>query len=359
METGAVIREHMLGAQIAEALRQKSIPLFRQAVERFQAYNAVVAGQSILHLAAQTGDVPLCEMLLKGGSDPAARNPQGYYPHESAASVGAQSAAQMLRTALYNRWVLEAYAKTDWPRVAQMVREGADPNLRVEGDLPLVSAAAAAAQNAVIGDIVARAGDLNAMDAAKFLPVDYAIRSGKIETVRLVIANMADKKPALTAPRVAMLLSQKKYDVVDILMTFGADPNGVSLESAKTGDGETILIAAAREGDTQTIELLAKYKANLELPTRAGRTPLMAAAMAGKTAAISTLVRLGAKVDAQDTQGQSALHWATRKQQLSSVQALVLSKANVKLKTTEGDTAEDLADALGFKEIEDYLDSVD
>lgn len=358
-QTGGVIRAHMLAALVTEAMRQRSVPLFRDAVQRFQAWNATVGDQPILHLAAQTGDVPLCQMLLTGGSDPAQRNGQNLYAHEMAASLGAQAAATLLRTALYDKWVREAYAKSDWPRIGQLIREGADPNVRVEGDLPLVSAAAEAAQNAVISDIAARAGDLNAVDAAKFLPVDYAIRSGKIETVRLVVANMADKKPALHPQRIALLLTQRKYDVLDVLLGFGADPNGVSLDSAKTGDGETVLIAAARQGDTRAIELLAKYKANLELPTRAGRTALIAAAMEGKDAAVLALLRAGARIDAQDAQGNTALHWATRRQQLTTVKTLVLSKANLKLKTAEGDTAEDLADALGFPEIEDYLDSVD
>src|SRR6185295_1795193 len=142
---------------------------------------------------------------------------------------------------------------------------------------------------------------------------------------------------------------------VELLLKAGADPNAAS------GEGETVLMAAARTGKPEALKLLLKAGADPNAAERQfGETALMWAAGHDNAEAIRVLVAAGAKPDAISTVinlpkakvdfsfavatalprgGMTALMYAGREGQINAVTALAEVGANLNAVDPEGSTA--------------------
>jgi ankyrin repeat protein len=122
--------------------------------------------------------------------------------------------------------------------------------------------------------------------------------------------------------------------------------------------GATPLLLAAKVGDADSIKLLLKYHALIDLPNAMGVTPLMAAAGMGhsfnpsrgrfKTDAegaedVKLLKEAGATVNGADLQGLTALHSAAEHGWNDTVKVLVADGADLQPKDSKGLTPIDYA----------------
>ena len=76
-------------------------------------------------------------------------------------------------------------------------------------------------------------------------------------------------------------------------------------------DGFTPLHLAASEGHAQLIEILVKFKAQVDARTNNFRTPLHIACLRGNLSVVQSLVQHGADVNAKDIDGNTPCHFCS------------------------------------------------
>ena len=106
-------------------------------------------------------------------------------------------------------------------------------------------------------------------------------------------------------------------DLVEQLLTAGADPNWVSPKTAELGVnnspifyGRSALHLAACKGHVVCLELLLNANANISALDEFDSTPLHLASLAGELASVRLLIDKGINIQAEDRYGKSALHLA-------------------------------------------------
>lgn len=268
-----------------------------------------LGGLTPLEFAARQGCVDCIPVLLQGGADVNAADPDGITPLLSAIINGHYDAAALL------------------------VEKGANPNLADRtGRTPLYSAV-----------------DFHTMPASnRPSPREIDNELTSLDVVKALIAKGADVN--------VQLKQQQPYRTKldrgdDTMLTTGTTP----------------LLRAAKAADTAAMKLLLDKGADPKLATRAGITPLMAAAGLGtkeedttgrrKTQAeaieaIKLCLTAGVDVNATDSRGQTALHGAAFQGYDQVVQFLVDHGAKPDIKDKQGktplDSAMGLAGGVGF-----------
>ena len=125
--------------------------------------------------------------------------------------------------------------------------------------------------------------------------------------------------------------------------------------------GVTALMAAARDGDSQTIQTLLDNKAGINMQDKNGRTALMVALTALRgpniltllndheptpNQAIQILLDNGVDINAQDKDGLTALMMAVEHGPIQAVKKLLDNKADPLVKRNDGTTALEMARSL-------------
>ena len=113
---------------------------------------------------------------------------------------------------------------------------------------------------------------------------------------------------------------------------------------------ETLLHAAAANGQLEVVRELLERGASVDLPSGLGSTALMHAAAFGHLSIVLVLLQHLATPDLQATKGGTALIAAAAQGQEACVKALLRAKADTEL-ISEGDTALQRAEAEGHKAI--------
>ena len=93
--------------------------------------------------------------------------------------------------------------------------------------------------------------------------------------------------------------------------------------NAKDGKGDTGLIVAVRNGDSDWADFLISKGADPSLPGAGGDTPLIAAAKSGLYDVADLLIRLGVKVDGTNRSGETPLIIAVQQRDTRLVRLLL------------------------------------
>lgn len=105
-----------------------------------------------------------------------------------------------------------------------------------------------------------------------------------------------------------------------------------------------LLVAAATAGATETVAILIKHKAQIDIADSFGNTALMQAAAYGSVGALEILLENKANIDEENRQGETALIKAAQAGHLDVVQILLENQATVEISDFTGRTALDHAD---------------
>jgi hypothetical protein len=222
----------------------------------------------------------------------------------------------------------------DVSTVEKLLKEGADPNRKVDDKSPAIIFAAENNHMAIVKALIKAKANVNAAEADG--------------TTALMIT---------TNPDIAALLIEAKGDVN------GRGPSGMS---------PLMFMAQAGKGDM--IQLLIKAKADVNQKDDEGVTALMLAASKHRAGTTQLLINNGADVNAQDESGMSALMYAagmgadiakhtdvTEKDKLAkdpkfvTIQELINRKADLNLKTKVGHTAATIASTRKFYNLAEFL----
>ena len=144
-------------------------------------------------------------------------------------------------------------------------------------------------------------------------------------------------------------------EVVTALLEGGAS---VNITDPTTGD--TALHLAARQGSTDMVDVLLRFKPEVNNLSKEGFASLHLAAMFGHVRIVTRLLDAGVDINARTVDGATSLHLAARGNHLMCVQTLVVMKADLGLRDEDGLTAEESARRAGpsHEHVADYLKTV-
>lgn len=138
-----------------------------------------------------------------------------------------------------------------------------------------------------------------------------AVAAGKIEVVDLLLSHGADVNgtnanggSALVEAAASAAPGHSQVAIISLLLSHGARVN-----EASAGGRSALHWAATRE-DVESCRLLVRHGADTNAETREGSTPLHLAASAGNVEIVALLVRNGARPEVRDSYGHTALDQA-------------------------------------------------
>lgn len=132
-------------------------------------------------------------------------------------------------------------------------------------------------------------------------------------------------------------VERKPLEVAKLMLKVGENPN------LKDERGNTPLILASYEGNSDLVALLLEHKADVNSVGFQGQTPLMAASYKGNVNIVRTLLTNGANCNIQDKNGYTALMYAGKSGSLDVVKELLNAHADVNQKNTAGENALSIA----------------
>ena len=283
-------------------------------------------GQTALMWAAAGNHTSVVRALVEGGADLGARSDGRFTPLLFAAREGALDSGRFL------------------------VEAGGDVNaLTPGGHSPLLVAAAsidavtgsdyrlvvsASQHEALAVYLVEHAADVHQADEFGMTALHFAVETGKMALLEVLLEVVADPNVRLTQP-----LPFRRGDYV----------------SRSAYDGASPFWLAARLGEVEMMRRLVAAGADATLPSATGVTPLMVAAGLSQTdsrmvaqeklleAVTYLVVELGADVHAGDARGRTALHGAANTSADSIIRILVDQGAVVDAPDRNGRTPLDFA----------------
>ncbi|XP_056007550.1 uncharacterized protein LOC125665455 [Ostrea edulis] len=185
--------------------------------------------------------------------------------------------------------------------VKELVKAGADVNLRdFRGNTPL-KAASEEGHVSIVKELVKKGADVNMQNESGDTPLVIACRKGHVSIVKELVKTRA----------------------------------GVNLQDYR---GNTPLINAYKKGHVRIVEELVKAGADVNVKDEMENTPLITACVYGHANIVEELVRAGAGVNVQDYRGDAPLKIAYKKGHVRIVEVLVKAGAEVNVKDEMGNT---------------------
>jgi uncharacterized protein len=201
-------------------------------------------GSTALHWAVRRDDVETAGLLIRGGADVKAVNRYGVTPLSLACVNGNAAMIESLLKAGADangalpggETALMTAARTGKvDAVKVLIAHGADVNVKESkrGQTALMWAAADG-NTAVVEELVERGADMKARTKGGFTPLLFAIREGRMDTVRAMLkagANVNEPWQAGRASGVAgispmvLAVANAHYELAAMMLDAGADPN--------------------------------------------------------------------------------------------------------------------------------------
>lgn len=163
-----------------------------------------------------------------------------------------------------------------------------------------------------------------------------ATKNGNFRIVELLLINGAnvDRIEVLCDYTSLLFAVKHRYsDIVDLLIKYKANINATSYA------GDSTLMLAVRNGDEDMVKLLIKNGAKVNLSNTKGSTALTLAAQFGHFAIAKYLLENGASIDAKIMDGWTSLMYASYYNHPEIVKLLLLKGAGIDLSENSGWTA--------------------
>ncbi|XP_062711319.1 uncharacterized protein LOC134289472 isoform X2 [Aedes albopictus] len=367
------------------------------------------AGQTLIHLAAEGGNMEIVQMLRDDyAADVNAQDNDGNTPLHYAAQYSTLEMVKMLIVAcsmdykIVNKFgkslIHSAAGGGKLGTVKMLIDDYAvDINAQdFDGNTPLHYAAHFSTWVVVKMLIIAYSMDYKIVNKFGKSLIHSAVAGGKLETVKMLIddyasdANKQDNDgntPLLLAAKcrnwemVKMLIDKdSKYSAnyriankhgktVIHLATMGGNMEIVNMlrddyaadVNVQDNDGNTPLHYAAENSMWEMVNILiVKYRANFNATNKSGQTPFHIAALKGQWDVVKMLLAdYALAVNTPNGSGRTLLHLATENNNLEAVKMLIHDhSADIDCLDSKGRTPFQVATERGHKEVVDELAKV-
>ena len=195
----------------------------------------------------------------------------------------------------------------------------------------------------VIPVLLAAKADVNNRDRAGKTPLCVAAESRDpkcVESMKLLLAAKSDvnSKDRLGGSPLLWAAGLGTPEAVELLIASGAE---VSIQDK---NGLTPLLWAAGTGDPRSVQILVDSKADLNIADNlTGDTAIMRAARNGKFESLTILIKAGAPLEVKNRQGMTTWLVAAGSGTVEKLKALKEAKADITAKDTRGWNALDYA----------------
>jgi len=301
------------------------------------------AGKAI-HYAAEKGNLPLVQLLLRYPVDRSLRDDESRTPLHRAA---------MCRDYYYERQ--DQYRKI----VDLLLEHGYSLEDVSSGGRRVIHLAG---NRAMLEHLLKRGADINTPSAAGWTPLHQYCGGNDVEFIRFLLdhganPNAADKDGTTPIHLAVTRDNAEAKAIVEMLLQRGATLDVFAQAQLGQTDkvlaavkehpdllnkpggigGQTLLHIAAGRGNLALVQTLVERGADLELKnTWGGWTPLHSAAGAGHTAVVVYLLGRGAKVEVPGSHSQGILYTAAMQGHAEVVRLLLAAGADVNATTQWG-----------------------
>ncbi|KAG5280896.1 hypothetical protein AALO_G00065210 [Alosa alosa] len=225
----------------------------------------------------------------------------------------------------------------DLQSVMQMLVEGADPNLTVDGtkrQTPL-HAAAGGGHNEICHMLVQAGANLDMCDEGQRTPLMYACQNNHLETVKYLLkAGAATNQKDLSGSTCLHLAAKMgHYSIMQHLLTVASlDVN------CQDDGGWTPVTWAIEYKHKDQVHLLLSKGADVHVRDKEENICLHWAAFSGSDDVAQLLLEMGSDLHAVNIYGDSPLHIAVHEERLDCVMLFLSRGADVNMRNRDGDT---------------------
>ena len=236
-----------------------------------------------LHLASQQGHVAVARILVKDGSDVAAKDEQGWTPLHLASEEG--------------------HVEFTW----FLVEHGADVAAKDEDGWTPLHRASERGNVELARILVEHGADASAQDEGGRAPLHQASERGHVELARFLVEHGADTAAQEMDGSTPLHWASEMghVDLARFLVEHGADV------AAQAKNGSTPLHRASFGGRLELAQILVEHGADVAAKDKTGWAPLHRACFGGHVGFAQFLVEHGAGVAAEDNYGWTPLHSAS------------------------------------------------
>jgi len=321
-------------------------------------------GATLLHNAAHSGNHEIFKYLADKGMDVNATDNDGDNVLVWASSGGNVDIIKYLveeRKMDFNKagntGNKPMHSAVGWGRLEATkyyLEKGVDINEKLESNrIWLHYAVNNARSSEVVKLLIEKGADVNTVDDNGNTPLVWAVGSGSLENVKLLVENGAKLNRKICGrtgcadnghtPMHSAAWHQP--EILKYLLEKGGDVN------AKTLDNETILHVAVKGQSPDNVKLLLEKGVDVNVKDNRGNTALHFASLKGKEEFVKMLINKGADVNLEDNEGKTPLHLASIGGYSNIALYLIRNKAEINYKDINGNTPFYFASYYGHKNI--------
>lgn len=300
-------------------------------------------GQTLLMIAAQCGQLPIVEELIRHGADVHLEDLDNWSALLNACKEGYTDivAELVLHNAdLEHRdmggWTALMWAcyKGHTETAKFLLEQGAFPNVHDLNHMSCLIWAAGRGHHDIVAELLSYGAKVNAGDKYGTTPLVWACRRGFTGIVEMLLEAGANVDIAGMYSWTALIIATKGNfsDIVSMLLEYKPNVNAVD------ADGYAALAIACKEGFTDIAVSLLNAGAYVNMHDRSGDTNLIHAAKGGNFSIVDVLLKKYADVDVQGMDRKTALYWAVEKGYSDIVRTILNANPNMELATKDGDT---------------------
>ncbi len=185
---------------------------------------------------------------------------------------------------------------------------------------------------------------------SQWSPLRVAVENGHVDVARLLLERGAFPNPVVGSWTLLHHASRRdNSDDVQLLLDYGAD-----VDCTDDTDRAPLHLASAH-GCVRAMQKLLEYGADVNNHMRHGWTPLHRASAHGSPEGVRLLFRHGANINEKDGVGWTALHWASFKRRPEITQALLECGADVHARDKSDRTPFQMACEYEFHDVAQVL----
>lgn len=378
--------------EVFDAVSKGDLSLLESLLKNCDVNAVNSSGETLLHVAASNGHVPVIEYLISKGAKVDAKDGKRRTPLHRAAEKGHEEAVKVLLRAGANIYSQDADSLTPLHLAVQNNHQNVvrlllqEEGKRYKNRTNFLHMAAFMDNSRLVQSLLKNGAPVDVMDEKKQTPLFHAVTGGHEATVKVLLeagasidASIIDAAFNTNNEHIfGLLLEYSKglspdtmvsamfkavklnlYGIINALADKGTDINAKNdiqytplLLAAELGKAESVraliqkgakldertpnlntaLHLAVQGGDVSITKLLLQKGMKANLPGPGEQTPLHVAAFHNNREISDILIGAGANVNAATKESVTPLHIASQRNNLEVVESLVENKANVNAK---------------------------